>query len=127
MELNAVPKAVYFPQITNVDKTSFFLGGIAEPSMDCGGALYTCFHHKGLYSRPLYCNPEFETLIEKGIKTLDREERGKIYREAMAIIMADLPWIPLHVQESVYGTSENVNWSPRFDEKIYAFTMSPKE
>lgn len=48
-------------------------------------------------NRYFYANPELDALTAQGRMTFDPEARLAIYADAQRIIMADVPWIPLHM------------------------------
>ncbi|MBI4208240.1 MAG: ABC transporter substrate-binding protein [Deltaproteobacteria bacterium] len=68
--------------------------GISEPDI-----LYYLFHSKSAppqgANRGHYQNVEVDALLEEGRRTLDPEERKKIYREVQKILAEDLPYISL--------------------------------
>ena len=49
----------------------------------------------GNRNRFFYENPELTRLLDEGKSTLDGEQRERIYRQALAILKKDVPWIPL--------------------------------
>jgi len=124
VEVNAVPKAVFFPQVFTGRTTSFSLSGWAEPSMDAGGLLSINFSSEGEFNNGFYRNEDVDRLIAEALVTMDLEARESLYQEVVKIIMDDVAWIPVHLQENVFGVSDGIVWSPRFDERIHAFDMS---
>lgn len=48
-------------------------------------------------NRYFYANPELDALTTQGRMTFDPEARLAIYADAQRIVMADLPWVPLHM------------------------------
>jgi len=49
----------------------------------------------GNRNRFFYENPELTRLLDEGKSTLDGEQRERIYRQALAVLKKDVPWIPL--------------------------------
>jgi len=49
----------------------------------------------GNRNRFYYENPELTRLLDEGKTTLDVQKRNLIYRQAVAILKKDVPWIPL--------------------------------
>ncbi|WP_230530827.1 peptide ABC transporter substrate-binding protein [Microvirga roseola] len=52
-----------------------------------------------------YNNPEFDKLLEDAAKELDLEKRADIMKKAEAILMKDMPWIPI----MYYGKSNLIS------------------
>jgi len=48
------------------------------------------------------------------------DERRVALENAMAIIMKDLPWVPLCVDQDVYVIDKSFTWQPRLDSHILA-------
>ncbi|HET9793404.1 MAG TPA: ABC transporter substrate-binding protein [Thermoanaerobaculia bacterium] len=66
-----------------------------------------------------YSNPELDRLIEQLVATIDPGARVDLEKRAMAIAVADLPYIPLYVQEDRYVLTTDVAWEPRADGEIF--------
>jgi hypothetical protein len=47
-------------------------------------------------------------------------------QEIMKQVMADLPRIPLYVEDEIYAVSEKISWQPRLDMMIYAKEVNKK-
>ncbi len=120
---NAVPKAVFFPQIDRFD-TSFYLAGWG--TLDTGATLSAIVQTNdkekgtGRINRGRYSNPEVDALIQKGRQTLDDREREALYRKAIEVAMGEVAWVPLHQQEMILGVRKGLTFQPRFDEYVFA-------
>jgi len=66
-----------------------------------------------------YSNPELDRLIEQLVATIDPPARVELEKKAMAIALADLPYVPLYVQEDRYVLTSDVAWEPRADGEIW--------
>lgn len=66
-----------------------------------------------------YSNPGLDRLIEQLGETIDPGARVDLEKRAMAIAVADLPFIPLYVQEDRYALTRDVVWEPRADGEIW--------
>ena len=51
-----------------------------------------------------YQNPQVDELLAKAIVVTSREERAPLYRQAQALIVADLPMLPMFQSAAVEGT-----------------------
>ncbi|HEY8368962.1 MAG TPA: ABC transporter substrate-binding protein [Thermodesulfobacteriota bacterium] len=120
---NAVPKAVFFPQIDRFE-TSFYLAGWG--TLDTGATLQAVVQTNdpkkgtGRINRGRYSNAEVDALIERGRRTLDDKEREALYRSAIELAMREVAWVPLHQQEMILGAKKRFSFKPRFDEYIFA-------
>ena len=62
-----------------------------------------------------YENPEVDSLIEQGSKTINRDELGKIYKQIFRKITDDLPYLFLYIPDSVSVVNKNIkNIEPSF-------------
>jgi len=60
-----------------------------------------------------YSNPAVDALLEKGRKTIDLQERAKIYKEAQVLIAEDAPCVYLYYAREIESVSSSVRgWSP---------------
>jgi peptide/nickel transport system substrate-binding protein len=66
-----------------------------------------------------YSNPELDRLIEQLVATIDPSARVDLEKRAMAVAVADLPLIPLYIQEDRYVLTPDVAWEPRADGEIW--------
>jgi peptide/nickel transport system substrate-binding protein len=66
-----------------------------------------------------YSNPELDRVVDQLVGTIDPGARVELEKRAMAIAVADLPYIPLYVQEDRYVLTPEVAWEPRADGEIF--------
>ena len=85
-----------------------FLLSWAVPTNDADWGLRPNFSSDGTNNRTLFANAELDTLLDKGMKTTNEEERKKIYAEALQIIKEDAPWIFLVEMNQFIGVRKNV-------------------
>lgn len=130
LELNLMPKSLFFKHITTrEDKTSFCMTGWA----DSGGEgaillkdlLYTYGEKEGYgnVNRGYYKNDKVNELIDKAYQTADKEERAKLVAEAAQIAADDVAYIPLHFQKDLFAKKKNINYTPRPNKYIFAWDM----
>ena len=107
----------------------FFLGGWACSSGDASDFFDSMVHTAspaggfGDSNFSGYRNPILDGLIEKSGMTLDMGERRQTLRQALAIVVDDLPAVPLMVPHALYGVRDDVVWQPRLDGRVYAAEM----
>jgi peptide/nickel transport system substrate-binding protein len=59
-------------------------------------------------NRGYYSNPEIDRLVEQGRRTLDQQERKRIYAEVQRILARDLPYINLWYMDNVLVRSRRL-------------------
>ncbi len=59
-------------------------------------------------NRGYYSNPELDRLVEEGRRTLDQQQREKIYAQVQRILARDLPYIDLWYMDNVLVHSSRV-------------------
>ncbi|WP_339103324.1 ABC transporter substrate-binding protein [Haloterrigena salinisoli] len=67
---------------------------------------------------------ELDQAIEESKGIDDPEERERQLQDVNEMAREKAPWIFLHLQESIYGVRQDVQWEPREDETIWAWEMS---
>jgi peptide/nickel transport system substrate-binding protein len=78
----------------------------------------------------LWCNKEFDRLLEKGRVTMDEKKREKLYWKAEELVHEEAPALFWMHGVDTYGVSNRVqNWSPTPDEatSIYVYQASVKD
>lgn len=66
-----------------------------------------------------YSDPRLDELAREGATSLDPAERTAILQRAMALLVEELPWIPLFIPEDRYAMSDSILWEPRPDAEVY--------
>ena len=70
-------------------------------------------------------NDEVDSLIQEAQSDPDPAAREQTLQECNQLLHDLAPWVFLHQQFSVYGTSNDIEWQPRPDELIDLWTASP--
>ena len=70
-----------------------------------------------------YENAELSELVLAARSSLDPVERADLYARAQRILYEDVPWVTLFQQVDIYGVRSDLEWQPRPDQKIEAFTI----
>jgi len=86
-------------------------------------ARMTSFATIGGKSNKLW-NEDVTALFEAGAKTLDQEERHRLYQDAWALIHENPHAIYLLQQDLIYGMSERLDWDPRLDDEYLISDMT---
>ncbi len=66
---------------------------------------------------------ELDEAIEESKGIDDPDEREAQLQAVNEMAREKAPWIFLHLQESIYGVREDIQWEPRPDEAILAYEM----
>ncbi|WP_241471318.1 ABC transporter substrate-binding protein, partial [Natrinema salifodinae] len=67
---------------------------------------------------------ELDQAIEESKGIEDPEEREQQLQAVNEMAREKAPWIFLHLQESIYGVHEDVEWDPREDESVWVWEMN---
>ncbi len=130
IELNLMPKSLFFDYVRPGDKSSIVMSGWSATS---GGAgrMYEVFlvtrdEYEGLggSNRGHYNNPEFDQAVINASSTASIEERDEYLQKATQIALDDLALIPLYYQEDLLAKKDFVSYTPRVDNYILASEMS---
>ncbi|MFH1237314.1 MAG: ABC transporter substrate-binding protein [Candidatus Aenigmatarchaeota archaeon] len=129
VNVNARPKAEYFPKVLSRN-TSFYMLGWATDTAD-GGEIFDFLirtvddkNGVGGYNNGYYSNPDVDRLGVESSRTINPEARLSIMHEGFEIAMEDVAWIPLHTENLIYGTKSDLTWEPRSDVKIKLESIS---
>lgn len=114
-EIKMMEWGTYLPWILRekevVEHKIYMLGwGCVTGDADYG--LYTLFHSgewpkKGM-NASFFKNEKLDQLLDAARSTANPEERKKLYKEAMTIIMDEAPWLFLHSEMQMVGARANV-------------------
>jgi peptide/nickel transport system substrate-binding protein len=130
LELNLMPRANFFGYIrVPSDNSSFIMSGWDVPSGDAGSMYAAMFHTRGVrdgygqVNRGSYSNPEVDALIIEADSTPDVQKRHETLQKATAILMKDIPMIPVHYEQDIYAAHKSVKFTPRTDKFLWAYEM----
>ena len=130
IEVNAIPKAVFFPKVDKGDFTLYMAGWAGPDGISTYGAMFHCrdeAHGFGHVNREHFCNHATDTMMAKAARDFDDAERVKAERQAYAIAdREDVAYVPLYYENVIAGVVDGVAWQPRPDELIFAWQMKRK-
>lgn len=129
VEVQAIPKARFFP-LEQAGDSSFFLIGWANTNGDGTGTFDHLLHTMapelnlgGSNTSTAYSNAEIDRISEAAASEFDPDKREAMLQEANRIAMEELPHIPLHFQMDIHAVSDRVVWSPRRDTQVRGFDV----
>lgn len=73
---------------------------------------------QGTFNIGRYSNPEVDALLLRISRTLDPAERQALISQVNQIYVHDIPSIPLHQQEIVWGATRKVTATPTPDDSV---------
>ena len=122
------PVATYYTT-ANTGAFSFWLGShsvaTGEPSAQLNHLIHTTWPNTAYCCTPRgYSNPRVDDLIEKGMVTVDNNEREKLFKEAIGIAVRDVAIIPLHYQLNTWTSRPGLKYTTRIDEMTLAENLS---
>ncbi len=121
-QLNAMPRATYFPKVQSND-TSAYLFGWGVPTFDALYTLQSLIRSKGegadgSFNYGGYSNPEVDKLIDQVKTETDDAKRTEAIQKALAIHAKEFGHIPLHDQVIPWAMRKNVNVVHRADNRL---------
>jgi peptide/nickel transport system substrate-binding protein len=131
VQVNAVTKTIFFP---NMDKGDFTLYLAGWGTTDAISAWETVFHCKdsaagyGFTNREHYCNPSADQTMARAASIFDPHFRIGAERQAYAVAeRKDFAYIPLYWEDVIAGVNNHIAWESRpSDELILAWMMTRK-
>ncbi len=131
VEVNAVPKAVFFPRIDKGAFSMYFAGWGSNNAIATWGAVFHCRDPKagfGLVNREHFCDPEADAVMAKAASDFDPAARTKeieqAYHEADHVKYA---YLPLYYEDVIAGVANDIAYTSRQDEQIFAWQMTRKK
>jgi len=129
--VNAISRTVFVPARTRGDYI-LTMAGWGSVSGEAGYTMSSIAHtndkSKGLgaFNVSNVSNPESDALIATAMRTLDNEERRKLFEQAMNTVLNDYAIIPVLQLSSVWGVrADKVTFIPRVDEETLPYFLKP--
>ncbi len=124
VKVNAMPRALYFPKIQNID-TSMYLLGWGVPTFDSLYTLQSIVRTKGqggdgTWNFSGYSNPKIDAIIDALKTEVDIKKRAELTRTALLLEQADVGHIPLHHQVIPWAMRSNITVVHRADNRMLA-------
>jgi len=131
VQVNSIPKAVFFPQVDKGDFTMYFAGWGSNNAITTWGAVFHCRDAKagfGVTNREHFCEPEADAVLAKAASEFDPKARTKLiqqaYHEAGRVKYA---YLPLYYEDVIAGVANDIAYTSRQDEQIFAWQMTRKK
>lgn len=123
VNVQADPKALYFPKVLKRD-TSFFMVGWIPAAYDAHNALALLMatpnkSGQGSWNMGAYSNAKLDALTQAIGSETDLPKRNRLMQEALALHRDDIGHIPLHQQALAWGMRANVEAVQRSDNYMF--------
>lgn len=128
VKIRVFPDAEFFQMLDNQDFT-FFLSRVGATVGDASDILEPQMHSRGSHqgygvrNYSGYKNEEVDRAIDESARLLKLDDRRESLEKIMAIMMEDLPWIPLYIDQDVYALDRKFSWKPRQDSHVFAYEI----
>ncbi|MEJ0018840.1 MAG: ABC transporter substrate-binding protein [Acetobacteraceae bacterium] len=127
-----MPHAVWVPKANKREFslfTTFWTVDTPEPSIMLISQLATpdAARGRGAFNRGFYSNPEFDTVLDQALVTLDRDAREALLAKAIHIAFADYALVPLHHQFNIEAMTRSIHHTPRIDGRLRAAEVTPEK
>jgi peptide/nickel transport system substrate-binding protein len=130
LQLNIMPKSNFWGYIrVPTENSSFIMSGWDVPSGDAGSMYAALFYSRdkkegyGQVNRGSYSNPELDAAVDRADSTAKIEERDAALQDATKILMEDIPMIPVHYEQDIYGVRDGITLTPRVDKFLWAYEI----
>ncbi|ARP51991.1 binding-protein-dependent transport protein [Alcaligenes faecalis] len=122
--LNAMPRATYFPKVQSFDSSAYMFGW-GVPTFDALYTLQSLMHSKGegadgSFNFGGYENPEVDALIDQIKTETDTAKRDAAIHKVLEIHAKEVGHIPLHDQIIPWAMAKKVNVIHRADNRMLA-------
>jgi peptide/nickel transport system substrate-binding protein len=124
-----MPHAVWVPRANKKEFsffTTFWTFDTPEPSIVLISQFATAdpARGRGAFNRGSYANPEFDSILDRALITMDRDQREKLLIQATGIEVRDHATVPLHHQFNIEAMNARIRHTPRADGHVLAADIS---
>lgn len=128
VRVEAMPSNIFFPRSSQRAFSAAMTGwqsSAYEPNNIFAPVLLTEDRSRGwgTVNRHGYSNPAVDSLYSRAVVSLDRDERTRLWREAMRIAMEDAAVLPIHHQMNIWATRRGLAYAARSDEYTLAMSL----
>ena len=127
VQVNAIPKAVFFPKVNKGDFTIYMAGWGNIDGISTYQALFHCRDLKkgyGHVNREHFCNAKTDAMMEKASAIFDDAARVKLEHQVYDTVdRKDIAYVPLYHENVIAGLSNAIKYDSRPDELILAWQM----
>lgn len=129
VEVNAIPRAIFFPKMQKFDTTFHLSGWVGPSASNYLLSLFGTVDPKtggGRVNYGNYSNQKMDQLIELALATLNPQKRMEYFKAAAELAYEDIPKIPLHFENIAQGISNKFDMKVRNDDQTRPYEIWPK-
>ncbi|MGH7044633.1 MAG: ABC transporter substrate-binding protein [Acetobacteraceae bacterium] len=131
VQVNAIPKAVFFPAVNKGAFTMYMAGWGNLDGISTWNSMFHCRDLKaglGHVNRAHYCDPAADAVMAKASVDFDDAARVKLIQQAYHTAeRTDFGYLPLYFEDVIAGVANTVGYTSRKDEEILAWQMTRKK
>jgi peptide/nickel transport system substrate-binding protein len=121
-----MPASVFFTRANRLEFSMMMVGwttdtGEVSASLKALLATYDRDKGWGAFNRGRYSNGRVDQLLANALATIDDTQREQLLEDATDAAMRDVGIIPLYHQMNIWATRKGILYTPRTDERTYAF------
>jgi len=127
VQLNGMPRAIYFPRMRVFDTSFQMSGWLTLVSSINWTAMLGCVDPKtgsGRANYGRYCSPGLNRIIDILNTEMDERKRLEAFHRAAEFTRQDVGKIPLYFEELVRGVKEGISMPVRVDEYVLAWEIT---
>jgi peptide/nickel transport system substrate-binding protein len=130
VEVNAVPKADFFPLVLS-HKSRFYLLGWACETGEAGDALDALVHTPshgllGIQNYQELSDPELDRLIDESNRSALPSTRIALLGQALQRVARLRPLLPIEIQTEAIALSKDIKWEAPLSFALRVYDMSPQ-
>jgi peptide/nickel transport system substrate-binding protein len=127
-----MPHAVWVPRANKKEFsffTTFWTFDTPEPSIVLISEFETpdAARGRGAFNRGSYSNPEFDSVLDRALTTMDLDQREKLLIQATDIEVRDHATVPLHHQFNIEAMTTRIRHTPRPDGHVLPADIMPAD
>jgi len=127
LEIQSVPRSEV-DRLAAAGRAPVYLLGWDCSTGEAGEAyeflLHTPDDRYGRVNYGRYSNAALDRIAEANSAILDPLKRRRMLEDAAALVMDDLPMLPLFVSEEIYGVRDGIRFQPRADNQVRLAAIS---
>ena len=128
-EVRTMPAAILFSRGSKLDFSAILSGwvGTGDPSSPLVALMATYDPKTGMgpSNRGRWSNPEFDKVLAQALRTLDFDERSKLYGQAAEVAVGDMGVIPVYFTINSWASRKGLVYDARADEVTQAMGLRP--
>lgn len=130
-KVETMPLATFFPRAGKLEFSMPLVGWGAqtgEVSSPLRALLATRNPEKGMGSVNYgsFSSAKMDALLEEALRTVDDKKRSALLQEATKVALVDeVGLLPIHHQVTTWASRKGFEYTPRTDERSYAFNFRP--